>query len=49
MIKKMNFIKTITDYQNLQITEELNKGYKVAQFNLPYGVGLIQEEQKIRN
>lgn len=45
--KEMNFIKTITDYQNLQITEELNKGYKVAQFNLPYGVGLIQEEQKL--
>lgn len=45
--KKMNFIKTIADYQELQITEELETGYKIAQFHLPYEVGLVQEEQKI--
>lgn len=45
--KQMNFIKTIADYQELQITEELGTGYKVAQFNLPYEVGLVQEEQKL--
>jgi len=45
--KQMNFIKTIAEYSELQITEELNTGYKVAQFQLPYEVGLVQEEQKI--
>lgn len=45
--KKMNFIKTIAEYSGLQITEELGTGYKIAQFNLPYEVGLVQEEQKI--
>lgn len=45
--KQMNFIKTIADYQELQITEELGTGYKVAQFQLPYDVGLVQEEQKL--
>jgi hypothetical protein len=45
--KQMNFIKTIAEYNELQITEELNTGYKVAQFQLPYEVGLVQEEQKI--
>lgn len=45
--KQNNYIKTIAEYRELQIIEELNKGYKVAQFELPYSVGLVQEEQKI--
>ena len=44
--KQMNFIKTIAEYSELQITEELNTGYKVVQFQLPYEVGLVQEEQR---
>ena len=45
--KQMGFIKTIVDYKDLMVTEELETGYKVIQFKLPYEVGLVQEEQKI--
>jgi len=45
--KQMNFIRTIVEAKDLQITEELETGYKIAQFQLPYSVGFIQEEQKI--
>lgn len=44
---KMSFIRTIADYKELQITEELETGYRVAQFKLPYEIGLVQEEQKL--
>lgn len=45
--KDMSFLKVISDYSGLRITEELETGYKVAQFSVPYSVGFIQEEQKI--
>lgn len=45
--KQMSFIKTIADYTDLEIVEELEHGYKTAHFRLPYEVGLVQEEQKI--
>src|SRR5574344_1091226 len=45
--EKMNYIKAITSFKNLQIVEELNNGYKTCQFSVPYSIGCLKEEQKI--
>ena len=45
--EKMNYIKAITSFKNLKIVEELNNGYKICQFSVPYSIGCLKEEQKI--
>ena len=44
--KDMTYLFGISEYKDLRITEELETGYKVAQFSLPYTI-LVVEEQKI--
>lgn len=44
--KNMNYLNGISEYKDLRISEELETGYKVAQFSLPYNI-LVVEEQKI--
>lgn len=44
--KNMNYLTGISEYKDLRISEELETGYKVAQFSLPYNI-LVVEEQKI--
>lgn len=44
--KDMNYLYGISEYKDLRVTEELETGYKVAQFSLPYTI-LVVEEQKI--
>lgn len=44
--KDMNYLYGISDYKDLQISEELEAGYKTARFSLPYTT-LVVEEQKI--
>lgn len=44
--KNMNYLNGISEYKDLRITEELETGYKIAQFSLPYNI-LVVEEQKI--
>lgn len=44
--KDMNYIFGISEYKDLRISEELETGYKVAQFSLPYTI-LVVEEMKI--
>lgn len=44
--KNMNYLYGISEYKDLRITEELETGYKTAQFSLPYTI-LVVEEQKI--
>lgn len=44
--KDMNYLTGISEYKDLRITEELETGYKTAQFSLPYTI-LVVEEQKI--
>lgn len=44
--KNMNYLNGISEYKDLRITEELETGYKTAQFSLPYTI-LVVEEQKI--
>lgn len=44
--KDMNYLFGISEYKDLRITEELETGYKIAQFSLPYNI-LVVEEQKI--
>lgn len=44
--KDMTYLFGISEYKDLRITEELETGYKVAQFSLPYTI-LVTEEQKI--
>lgn len=43
----MEFLGAIPASFNLQVTEELSTGYRVAQFQLPYSIGLLKEEMKI--
>ena len=45
--KEMEYIKSFSFIKQLQITQELETGYKVAQFQLPYSFGPILEEQKV--
>lgn len=45
--KDMTFIKTFGAIRNIQISEELDTGYKTIQFQVPYSVGYIREEQKV--
>lgn len=45
--KNMNYIQSFASYKELKITEELETGYKIAQFLVPYSVGSIKEEQKV--
>ena len=44
--KNMKYLTGISEYKDLRITEELETGYKTAQFSLPYTI-LVVEEQKI--
>lgn len=44
--KNMNYLHGISEYKDLRVSEELETGYKVAQFSLPYNI-LVVEEQKI--
>lgn len=44
--KDMTYLFGISEYKDLRITEELETGYKVAQFSLPYTI-LVVEEMKI--
>lgn len=44
--KDMTYLRAISEYKGLRITEELETGYKVAQFSLPYNV-FVTEEQKL--
>lgn len=44
--KNMNYLTGISEYKDLKISEELDTGYKVCQFSLPYTM-LVQEEMKI--
>lgn len=43
----MEFLGATAAYFNLQITEELVTGYKIAQFQLPYSSNLLKEEMKV--
>lgn len=44
--RNMNYLYGISEYKDLRISEELETGYKIAQFSLPYNI-LVVEEQKI--
>lgn len=44
--KDMSYLTAISDYQDLQISEELEAGYKIAQFSVPISYR-VHEEQKI--
>lgn len=44
--KDMTYLRAISEYKGLRITEELETGYKTAQFSLPYDV-FVSEEQKV--
>ena len=44
--KDMTYLRGISEYKNLRISEELETGYKIAQFSLPYEV-FVSEEQKL--
>ena len=37
------YLRAISDYKNLRITEELETGYKIAQFQLPYSISVVEE------
>lgn len=44
--KDMKYLTGISEYKDLRIAEELDTGYKTAQFSLPYTY-FVFEEQKI--
>lgn len=44
--KEMQYIKSFSPV-GLRITQELETGYKTAQFHLPYSFGVVLEEQKV--
>lgn len=45
--KDRKYIKSFASYKELKITEDLETGYKTAQFQVPYIVGFLKEEQKV--
>lgn len=45
--KDMTYMESFCSYKELKITEELETGYKTAQFQLPYSFGYLREEQKV--
>lgn len=44
--KDMTYLRAISEYKGLRITEELETGFKAAQFSIPYDV-FVCEEQKL--
>lgn len=45
--KNMKYITSFTSYKNLKVIESLDTGYKTAQFQAPYTIGKLVEEQKV--
>ncbi len=45
--KQNEYIKTLSSFESLKVTEELKTGYRYIQFHLPFVEGFILEEQKI--
>lgn len=45
--KNMNYIKSFDSYKDLQVTRELETGYKTVQFSVPYSIGRLCEEMKL--
>lgn len=45
--KDMTPLQNFSSIRNIEISEELDTGYRTIQFQLPYSIGYVREEQKI--